>query len=338
MTKLVELPVWKQLDALVPGDETLIAKPATERAGTKLLAAIDTQRNRHLLIRIGGRDDALIDRRTRGLWVETREYVLSNEQSGRFIDLQCRDSAGHETFDMIACDLAEVPDLSVNAAAGVKSVLMKWRKFWRSSPLSLSREEIVGLFGELWFLRVWLIPAIGPADSAKAWRGPFGSRHDFELPRFSVEAKATAATSLLIHRINGLEQLEPPPDGRLYLFSIRVHAEASATNTVSALVEACRVELRVSDEALGLFESALATLGYSEVSPPEGASERFRVADERLYRVDGGFPRLTSDLVLGGVPSGVAGVSYDIDLAGSDSYVLANKPEDAKQVLSDARP
>jgi len=338
MTKLVELPVWKQLSTLVPGDETLIAKPATELAGSRLLAAIDRDRNRHLLIRIGGRDDGIIDRRTRGLWVETREYVLSNEQSGRFIDLHCRDAAGHVTFDLIANELAEIPDLSTDAASAVKTVLMKWRKFWRSSPLALSREEIVGLFGELWFLRVWLFPAIGHAEGVRAWRGPFGSRHDFELPRFSVEAKATASTALLVHRINGLDQLEPPPVGPLYLFSIRVHAEASATNSISALIDDCRVQLKALDEEEGLFETALATIGYSDVSIPEGANEKFRVADERLYRVEGSFPKLTADLLTGGVPSGVSGISYNIDLTGSDSYVIARKPDEAKQLLAERQP
>jgi len=56
----------------------------------------------------------------------------------------------------------------------------------------------------------------------RAWLGPTGTRHDFQWPRLAVESKATSSLRGHIHRISGVEQLEAPEAGALYLFSLGV--------------------------------------------------------------------------------------------------------------------
>src|SRR5262249_35690013 len=153
---------------------------------------------------------------SRGLSVHTRELVVSARHPARYLDITCQDALGHPVLDMIGQELLESlrpPDC--RPADVVRRVLARWRRFWSLMPRSLlSRSDQIGLFGELWFLRVWLLPHAGPA-AIDRWRGPAGSRHDFEWPGRSMEVKATASTRGLIHRINGVDQLLPPEGGDL---------------------------------------------------------------------------------------------------------------------------
>src|SRR5207245_778158 len=98
----------------------------------------------------------------------------------------------------------------------VARVFARWRRFWGQLPQHLlSREQQLGLFAELWFLNVWLLPRVDAAEAVTRWRGPFGARHDFEWPTRSVEVKVTTSTRGPIHYIHGLDQLVPPDGGNL---------------------------------------------------------------------------------------------------------------------------
>lgn len=84
----------------------------------------------------------------------------------------------------------------------------------------LSAEQMCGLFGELWFLLIWLLPR--GIRRVQNRVGPTGARHDFSWPTITVEAKTTQSARGHVHRISGLDQLDPPCGGDLFLFSLRM--------------------------------------------------------------------------------------------------------------------
>jgi hypothetical protein len=49
-----------------------------------------------------------------------------------------------------------------------------------------------------------------------------------------------------IHRINGRDQLAPPELGELLFFSLRLHEEGGATNTLPSVIAACRAQIEAS--------------------------------------------------------------------------------------------
>jgi hypothetical protein len=131
-----------------------------------------------------------------------------------------------------------------------------------------------------------------------------GSRHDYEWPGTSVEVKASTSTRGRIHRINGLDQLSPPQNGKLYFFSLMLREETGATNTLPALIASIVTKLNADEEALSRFETTLAQTGYSPVHDEEYSKLHLRVAQEGLYAIKDDFPRLNTEQFKNGVPAG----------------------------------
>lgn len=322
--------VWSRLAASPPSGESLVARFAIPSVTERLLAAIDADGGRHLLVPLKAADEELRDAQSRGVTIATRELAVRDRGTARYLDLECHDTAGHEAFGLIGGELADgLKSENAKPAILAARVLAKWRRFWGQSPWQmLSREEQLGLFAELWFLSVWLIPRVGISKTLAGWRGPLGARHDFEWPGKSVEVKATTSTRGRVHRINGLDQLAPPEEGKLLFFSLHLREEGGASNTLPGLVASCRAQLKADAEALSGFESALVQVGYSPAHEEEYAKLKLRVVDEELFRVEENFPRLTLTSFADGVPHGVERVEYEINLAGFEHLrVAANAAE-----------
>lgn len=318
--------VWTRLASGQALGEALCARQAAPDFTDRLLAALDNGRKRHLLVRVGEQAPPVHDMQSRGIQVQTRELQMAGHPPGVYIDVVCTDPSGHDAFDIVGAELAERLQEQGDAADCVIRVLAKWRRFWGQVPRDLlSRNEQLGLFAELWFLQFWLCPIVGIPQAVQRWRGPIGARHDFEWPCCSVEVKATTSTRGRIHCINGIEQLVPPENGTLNLFSLRLRDEGGATNSLSKITEACRQLLQSDDDALSMFESRLFQAGYTPAHEQEYDKLRLRVIDEALYMVRDGFPRITPAQFTHGLPSGVETVCYDINLVGSESHRISRE-------------
>jgi len=326
----VQSEIWLKLASSVPSGENLTARLAAPSVTERLLAAIDVDGRRHLLVSLKSSDEELRDVQSRGVSVITRQLTLRDHATTRYLDIECHDTAGHEAFDLIGGEIAEGLKVEhAKPAPLAAGVLAKWRRFWGQSPWkTLSRQQQLGLFAELWFLSVWLIPSAGTTKALSGWRGPFGARHDFEWSARSVEVKATTSVRGLIHHINGLVQLDPPEKGQLHFFSLRLREEGGASNTLPKLISSCRFQLNSDSESLNKFESALVQAGYSAAHEEEYAKFKLRVVEEGLFRVENDFPRLTTNSFQSGVPSGIERIEYEINLAGFEHLRIAAKPGD----------
>jgi hypothetical protein len=316
--------VWARLHREPARGESLLAREAFPDVSERLIAALDADGQRHLLVLLTHTEKGLDDALSRGICVKTRDLVLRGGQ-GRYLDICCNDSGGYEAFDVIGGEIATRLAAGRETAPDVVArVLAKWRRFWGMFPRHmLSREQQLGLFAEIWFLSIWLSPHDGSFAALKNWRGPFGSRHDFEWAHRSVEVKATTSTRGPVHRVNGFEQLIPPEQGRLLLFSLRLREEVGATNTLPSLIEGFRARLVSDAVAVGQFESALTQAGYSPVHENEYAKVSLRVVEEALFEVRDDFPRLTPAQLIEGVPHGVEAVEYEINLGGFGHLCIA---------------
>ncbi len=328
--------VWAHLEQARPTGDNLTARPAVSGAKSRLLCAIDSEGSRHFLIALLANERDLRDTQSRGLNVVTRDLVIHGEPVARYLDIQCLDAAGHDAFDLIGGELAtELSHAGIAPAESVKRVLARWRRFWGQLPRTLlTREELLGLFAELWFLFVWMYPAVSLAEAVRRWRGPFGSRHDFEWAGKSVEVKAATSPRGRIHRINGIDQLLPPEEGRLFFFSLCLREEAGATNTLPALINSILQHLSADADALSRFETALIQTGYSPAHDEEYSKMHLRVVEEYLFDVRDNFPRLTPQQFQSGVPSGVERVDYEINLNTFDHLRIARIPGDAGDHLT----
>lgn len=317
---------WKRLENKIPKGEELIARLAFPEKTKKLYIGIDSNKSRHLLIPLRKNNDEFNDSDSRGLLVVTRDLSVKDSLSKRYIDIICNDSSGHAIFDAIGTEIAKKLDKSEPKDVA-KKVIDKWRYFWGKPPRNLmSREEIIGLFAEIWFLYYWLLPHEKKNDAISKWRGPFSSRHDFEWKGKSVEIKATTGLRGRSHKINGIDQLSPPENGKLFLFSLKLREEHGAENTLPNIIELCREKLKNDIDAISKFENILAVSGYSPLHDDEYSKITFRAIDEKLYEVKDGFPRLTEDSLKKKLPDTVNAVEYSINLDGADSFCIATSP------------
>ncbi len=208
--------LWEGLKPpTVPGD--LDGRTPPDRTEDDVKAAVDHLGRLHLLIEADEDDTEITETPIRGLNVTLDTLRVGDREPARYHDLSCADEALVKNFLVLVKDVLNEID-SGPPRAVIISVLRRWRRFWSNRPGELSDEEIIGLFGELWFLEHWIGP---PSLSAvQTWFGPDRNRHDFIWPAATVEVKATRAHSdgAATHAISS-GALPPGVDssGRLFL-------------------------------------------------------------------------------------------------------------------------
>jgi hypothetical protein len=312
---------WRELPERSSAYAELAAESVAAVDGAFL--AVDHDGVRHLLLGVAPEADRVTDARSRGIHVVTRPLSVQGQPERHFVDVVSTANAGNEVFNLVVNAILDQVERGAQPSEAVRETLSRWRRFWGTAPpIGLTGEETRGLFGELWFLGVWLLPH--GHDQLGHWLGPSGARHDFAWPKLAVEAKATTSVRGHVHRINGLDQLDPPADGRLLLFSLRLREEATASNTLPALVDSIISALDDDSEALDSFESRLAQTGYSPLDAERYGDLRFRIVNERLYEVAESFPRLSAASFPQGLPSGIERVEYEVNLDACPGLIVAS--------------
>ncbi len=299
---------WRDLDP-APSSSEMTGVEIEPPSGVWI--ARDDVGRRHLLIeappnvRIGAA-------KTHGLGVSVGKRIVTGGSETQVIDLACLDSAVAGTFAAVAASVVtRILDADLDArGAAVSEVLTEWRWFWGIDPESLSATDAVGLFGELWFLLMWSGVS---AAAVKAWDASRGARHDFQWAPRSVEVKVTSKAGPVVHTIGSLEQLEDPETGDLYIFSMAIRRDSLASNSVDSLVSALLESLQDDASTRAELLEKLARRGYTP-SGTRVSGVSYRVIDQSLYRVAEGFPRLTRASFPAGLPDGIIGVSYQLDM------------------------
>lgn len=329
MTRSPLESIWESLGSSAARQNVTGRRVPNLPPGRAVYAAIDSVGRRHLLILVPDGIEPIVARETRGLHVATGKFEVGSNPEATYIDLACHDVAHERTFSAVAQDLVvalqhaadDLPEI-------VRSTLGRWRAFWSVPSTGLSRDEALGLFGELWFLRCWLTPVT--AELIAHWQADPAARHDFQWQRASVEVKTTACSpdATPVHRISSLDQLDDPLSGELYLFSLQLADDALATETLPCLVGGILEDLRDAPEAVIFMNQKLAQYGYNPAEA-ERYDRHFRVISERLYRVYDGFPRLTRATFGAGLPAGITDVMYSVALSACDPWLTARSARDA---------
>ena len=308
-------------------------RPAGLPVSRVVYLALDHAGVRHLCIRLEDSGKPVQYPTMRGLDVTTCDLAVGGTPLQRYIDLACSDRVYNPSFLALSDDLIRLlQSTSTPESEIVRATLNRWRSFWSLQSAGLTQEEALGLFGELWFLHHW-IRAESAGDLAM-WTAPTGTRHDFQSPLVSVEAKTYAGTGSPVHRISSLDQLADPSTGELFLFSLHVVDDGLAGNTLPALVSALHCQL--SADAQVVFAEYLAQYGYSPAQDAQ-YGRRLRIIAEQLYLVSSDFPRLVLASFTQGLPGGIDDVTYSILSAACQRWLIATTPHEASTRLSQMR-
>ena len=271
----------------------------------------------HMFVPFDGERDSEPALRLHGLQLQARLIAIGATEPRWYLDVASQPQ--HEApFNLVAREVVSAVLIDrIEPRRAARMVVQRWRAFWRSMPSSrLSHQEQIGLFGEVWTLAEVLIKQLGP-QAVFTWTGPLGERHDFQGRNAHLEVKVTERHEP-IFRISGLHQLEVPEGRRLGLLAIGVSTEAGAADGLVPVIR--RVESLLADNAdeLQVFRQALGDAGYHPEHDDDLDRLRLRLRSADMFEVDGNFPRLTPAEFPDGLPSGIVGLDYDIDLASLD--------------------
>ena len=315
---------WQALS--VPGGDRLAAERVRDWAGGPVLVAVDSTRTRHLLVRVDPDQTVRLPRPVAGLDLSVRRLHPAGQPDAAWIDLATSEQSWHRTFSGLCADIVtELPATGPTNPAALLAVLERWRRFWSGDHDGLTRDEQVGLVGELWLLLEWLPDLTVGAISA--WQGPLRGRHDFVTDTVSVEVKTTrTATGPVVHPIARLDQLDEPGAGELYLLSLRAVPDLLGTESLDALIT--RVRTAAADAGAtcsALLEDRLGALGVTAANQGR-YDDRLRITQQELYRVGQDFPRLIPGSFPQGLPSGVVDVAYSLDTSACGPWLVTDKP------------
>lgn len=284
----------------------------TRRSGVTIslgpvLLGVDSESRRHLLVPIPASVDA-DDRVSKGIDLGNRELLISGEVV-RFADLQCRVPRLSKPFEQLVDDI--LGRLCTVSDAGLEIVLATlddWRALLRRTAEGLSREEVLGLLGELEVMTC--LAAHDPAAAVYGWAGPDGQSRDFRRHGKDIEVKTSAAVTPSTVHISNLDQLDPALSSSwLCLVVAHLSLESDAPD-IEGRIENL-LDLGVPMDAL---ETKLSGLGYyrrMELAVPT----RYRLRELRWWVVDDSFPGLRASDIDRDRLTAIDRVSYDLSLA-----------------------
>lgn len=255
----------------------------------------------------------------------------------RIIDIQAINLGGHECLaigasqEASASDALLVEDLLVivgskvprgltpaSTAEHVLASVIQLQGILKAKAAPLSEEQQVGLFGELYLIREYLLGALGAEATITAWTGPEAAPQDFQANQFAIEVKTTRGNLPQRTKISSARQLQNSGEGKLFFARISVDGQPAASRTLIAQIAS--VESALSDHPLALiaFREKLMRVGYRSEHRPAYEGTGYQVRQVQFYDVRDGFPRITES----GLPDGVMSVSYEIDMAFCEPFAV----------------
>lgn len=323
---------WSPLYSDAPTGLELRAKRAYQGGPSDLYIGVDSSGFRHILAESEQFEELADHWKGHGLRLSLRLLVINGDSPKRYLDLFC---VNPEAFPVLNWLVAEVSKNAIategSADVSLMETVEKWRHIWKTLPSkALSENEQVGLFAELWFLSEWLIPEVGTSHAVTAWKGPKKRRHDFEWGTSALEVKASTSSRGRIHTIHGIDQLDSPEEGILWLFSICLRKEDSASNDLTSLVSRCRALLSKDSSSHASFEELLGEIGYSDFHESDYRETTYRVVSEALFEVSDMFPRLSISSLIDGLPQEVEHVDYELNLNSETETLVATSVEEIK--------
>lgn len=239
--------------------------------------------------------------------IEVNQYDNKKYKTLRF---SLTDEEISSLFYTFCDDITEQTRKLTNTGAGYNSVILRfnqWKKLFVSAKKDfLSEPQIMGLIGELLFLKEQLISRLGCYDALRSWSGQELTHKDFSYNETWTEVKTIKRSSQAV-RISSLEQLDSEYDGELVVYALEKMSSEYNGITLNRLV--IEVMNMFSDsEDRDVFMSKVALQGYEYNNYYDDFV--YEKIYSRNFRVNSDFPKMTPSTV----PEAVVKSTYDIDL------------------------
>lgn len=251
------------------------------------------------------------------------EADLRKDDGKAMLSVRLENQDDADIFARFCDDIVMTVKGAADEATAVQAFIgrtWKWHALLKGArKKTLSRQDQLGLIGELHTMKEDIGSIKGIGAALEAWRGSEGAPKDFELSGLCIECKARGASSRSKVRITSEHQLADVSGQELVLL---VHTFATSEDDevgamdLHGLVSLIRSKLDKERPDLRLMlEEKLDEAGY------ENEHEYDVVAlhkSTESYAVFEGFPRI----VPGNYQEGPIEVSYDLPLAQITSFEI----------------
>ena len=225
---------------------------------------------------------------------------------GPLLGLTLEDAARTDLFAMVCAD-AVAAAADAPAEESMPRFLARldaWRRFLRERRAGLSRNESVGLLGELLILERLLGNS---ASLLSAWIAPDDGLHDFLRLGHALEIKTSLGPASSL-RIFTLDQLDPVRLRRLDLIHVRL-VEAPQGRSLGTAVAGIE-NILLDEPARRTFANALLRRELMPDDIPARSAPLIELRVLTAYAVDSGFPKLIRTTV----PPAVSEAEYSLEL------------------------
>lgn len=206
-------------------------------------------------------------------------------------------------------DFYNVIKEKIDLSESNENILLRLKKLFRQreklykSASSVTRQEAMGLFGELIFLKEKLDESLDHNSVINGWRRPDRSTHDFDYGEIGYEIKSTGLSTKVV-TIQNENQLDKLNHEKLYLVCYRVECFPSTViNSIKELVLEISKLLNspiLDDEILEKINRDIDEFKYD-------ITAQFKILNE----VDDHFPKITSK----GLNENLSGVKYQVSMS-----------------------
>ena len=252
--------------------------------------------------------------------IELNQYKKASYNVIRF---SLCDDAMSGLFYKFCDDLVEQTRELKNASDGYQAIInrfFQWKKMFVAPKNGLLKEtEIMGLIGEIIFLKDFLAKKIGLSDALRSWSGQELTHKDFSYCNKWTEVKTIGSASHTI-KISSLEQLDGDIDGELAVYILEKMSIAyNGINLNKIIIET--KNLFNCDEERDTFLSKVALQGYEYSDYYDDFV--YELSHFTRYFVNKEFPKLTRK----NMPLAIQKVTYEISLADIKEFEIKQKAE-----------
>lgn len=229
--------------------------------------------------------------------------------------LQAASSDQNDVFAIVSQDILDELRKQKEAVKYIETLkrrIEKWRKFFKNPVRNrLSERMVIGLFGELSFIRE--LREAGIEIASDLWNGPIKSAQDFQGERVAVEVKTSSSNSREYVHISSEAQLDEAGRDALYLVSYHIERNDATGTTLPELIK--QVALMLDEQQRARFVANLTCLGYTE-DDDTFYSKKYSLKERQAYKVEDGFPRV----IRADLPQGIMDISYRLALQVCDTF------------------
>ena len=220
-------------------------------------------------------------------------------------------------FSKIILEITQSSTSSQDAISTIAQKIKQFERFISSANKKFTFEKRMGLMGELYFMKNFLMPRFNIEECINSWKGPHNSSQDFIFPNFRFEIKTSSKENNSV-KISSLNQLDPTQNN---LFLVRNYISENNTLGISFSRMISSIDFRIKKVASDLsvqFHSLVRQYGYAIEDENEYSQYKYILSGRNFYNIDQDFPSINNE----NAPSSITHASYDLDLNQCSNWLL----------------